>query len=45
MDWFSLKLKLEDSTSGFQTTCADLAGGWKKSPEQAAELEMELEPV
>jgi hypothetical protein len=26
-DWFSLRLKLEDFTSGFRTTYADTAGG------------------
>ncbi len=26
-DWFSLELKLDDFTSGFRTTCADMAGG------------------
>ncbi len=26
-DWFFLELKLDDFTSGFQTTCADMAGG------------------
>jgi hypothetical protein len=30
MDWFSLTLKLDDFTSGFQTTCADMAGGWEE---------------
>jgi hypothetical protein len=25
-DWFSLTLKLDDFTSGFQTNCADMAG-------------------
>jgi hypothetical protein len=33
-DWFSLELKLEkldDFTTGFRTTCADMAGGWEKS--------------
>jgi hypothetical protein len=30
IDWFSLKLKLDDFTSGFQTTCADMAGGWEE---------------
>ncbi len=30
IDWFSLKLKLDDFTSGFRTTCADMAGGWEE---------------
>ncbi len=29
-DWFSLELKLDDFTSGFRTTCADMAGGWEE---------------
>jgi hypothetical protein len=29
-DWFSLKLKLDDFTSGFQTRYADMAGGWEE---------------
>jgi hypothetical protein len=29
-DWFSLELKLDDFTSGFQTTCTDMAGGWEE---------------
>ncbi len=29
-DWFSLELKLDDFTSGFQTTYADAAGGWEE---------------
>jgi hypothetical protein len=29
-DWFSRELKLDDFTSGFQTTCADMAGGWEE---------------
>jgi hypothetical protein len=26
-DWFFLERKLDDFTSGFQTSCADMAGG------------------
>jgi hypothetical protein len=26
-DWFSLELKLDNFTSGFQTVCANMAGG------------------
>jgi hypothetical protein len=29
IDWFSLKLKLDNFTSGFWTTCAGMAGGWE----------------
>jgi hypothetical protein len=29
-DWFSLKLKLDDFTSGFRTRYADMAGGWEE---------------
>ncbi len=29
-DWFSLELKLDKFTSGFRTTCADMAGGWEE---------------
>jgi hypothetical protein len=29
-DWFSLRLKLDDFTSGFQTTCVDMAGGYEE---------------
>jgi hypothetical protein len=29
-DWFSLRLKLDDFTLGFRTTCADMAGGWEE---------------
>ncbi len=29
-DWFSLKLKLDDFTSGFWTRYADMAGGWEE---------------
>ncbi len=29
-DRFSLELKLDDFTSGFKTTCADMAGGWEE---------------
>jgi hypothetical protein len=29
-NWFSLKLKLDDFTSGFRTIYADLAGGWEE---------------
>jgi hypothetical protein len=29
-DMFSLKLKLDDFTSGFQTRYADMAGGWEE---------------
>jgi hypothetical protein len=29
-DSFSLRLKLENFTLGFQTTCADMAGGWEE---------------
>jgi hypothetical protein len=47
MDWFSLKLKLEDFTLGFRPTVHvriwQEAG--KKLSEQAAELEPELELV
>ncbi len=30
LEWFSLKLKLSDLTSGFRTTCADMEGGWEE---------------
>jgi hypothetical protein len=30
IDWFSLRLKLDNFTSGFHTTCADMAGGWEE---------------
>jgi hypothetical protein len=30
-DWFSLQLKLHDFTSGFQTSCADMAGGCEEA--------------
>ncbi len=29
-DWFSLKLKLDDFTSGFRTRYANMAGGWEE---------------
>ncbi len=29
-DWFSLKLKLDDFTSGLRTRYADTAGGWEE---------------
>ncbi len=29
-DWFSLRLKLDDFTSGFWTKCVDMAGGWEE---------------
>jgi hypothetical protein len=29
-DWLALELELEDFTSEFQTTCADMAGGWEE---------------
>jgi hypothetical protein len=29
-DWFALKLKLDDFTSGFQTRYVDMAGGWEE---------------
>ncbi len=29
-DWFSLKQKLDDFTSGFRTRYADMAGGWEE---------------
>jgi hypothetical protein len=29
-DLFSLKLKLDDFTSGFRTRYADMAGGWEE---------------
>ncbi len=29
-NWFSLELKLDDFTSGFRTTCVDMAGGWEE---------------
>jgi hypothetical protein len=30
-DWFSLQLKLHDFTSGFRTSCADMAGGCEEA--------------
>jgi hypothetical protein len=29
-DWFSLKLKMDNFTSGFRTRYADMAGGWEE---------------
>jgi hypothetical protein len=29
-DWFSLKLKIDDFTSGFRTRYADMAGAWEE---------------
>ncbi len=30
IDWFSLKLKMDDFNSGFRTRYADMAGGWEE---------------
>jgi hypothetical protein len=43
--FFSLKLKLDDFTSGFRNRYADMAGGWEETSQLAAELEPEPVPV